>query len=181
MKGKDSRDQISNLDPIAAIEFPNTEKSRVSRIRGQVVETVSRIYNTENNCRIQRPTEQVNETLPIRLLSPANDTQQQRTELNVVTTENKINVNDSTIRTTPLESRTIRGNMRPNGAMRLIALESFLVNNFKIFTGRDGRWLSEIASARHGPIRSNLQRRPKKPKQRSRYVRRPIALYYHGE
>ncbi|CAF0935772.1 unnamed protein product [Brachionus calyciflorus] len=70
------------------------------------------------------PTEQVNETLPIRLLSLANDTQQQRTEQNVVTTENQINVNVSTIRTTPLESRTIRGNIRPNGAIRLIALES---------------------------------------------------------
>ena len=145
--------------------------SRVSRIQGQVVETVSRIYNTENDRRHQRPTEQANEILPIRLLNIANDTQQ-----NTATNENQINVNDST-RTTHQENRTIRGNMRPNGAIRLIALESCLVNNFKVFTGRDGRWLSEITSARRGPTRSNLQRRPKEPKQRSRYVRRPIVLF----
>ncbi|CAF0967523.1 unnamed protein product [Brachionus calyciflorus] len=147
------------------------EVSRVSRIRGQVVETVSCIYNTENNSRLPCPIERADETLPISLLSLRNDPQQpkQRTEQNVVITESQINVNDSTIKQNQIESKTIRRNMRPTKSIRLLALESCLVHNFKIFNCRDGRWLEEVSSARRCPTRSNLQRRPRSPKQKKKF------------
>ncbi|CAF1064550.1 unnamed protein product [Brachionus calyciflorus] len=80
-------------------QFPKV--SKVNPNQGPVVETVSRIYNTENNRRLQRPTEQVNETLPIRLLKIANDTQQ-RNEQNIVKTENQ-QLEQRTYKIEPLE------------------------------------------------------------------------------
>ncbi|CAF0838077.1 unnamed protein product [Brachionus calyciflorus] len=92
----------------------------------------------------------------MRLLSLANDTQQQRTEQNVVT-KIQINVNDSTIRTTPLESRTFRGNMRPNGAIRLIALESCLTGKLgmEIKGGNQGFLEKSISSLSQAIVQLN--------------------------